>query len=335
VTNPTLRSGARETPPTLEEIRRLTDRNLAQRDEQLERKLLRMRHDAFAGLAREPGLTSWPPPAPPMATDPGQVPVVNRDALDVDTMRAGVLGHGCLWVKGLFEPDRVNWFTDAIDQTFAAHQARQNGTPHQETGPWYRPFRHDADGLLSHKRQWVIQGGGMWAADSPPAMFELIETMENIGMTSLIEAYLGERPVLSVDKCTLRRVPLTSGTDWHQDGAFLGDGIRTLNCWIALSDCGVGAPGLDIVPRRMDRIVETGTEGAWFDWAVGQGVVDRVAEETPVLRPEFEAGDALLFDDMFLHRTAISPAMTHERYAIESWFFAPSSYPADPVPIVL
>ena len=45
-------------------------------------------------------------------------------------------------------------------------------------------------------------------------------------------------------------------------------------------------------------------------------------------------GRALLFDDVFLHRTAVAPGLTTDRYAIESWFFAPSTYPADQIPLV-
>jgi hypothetical protein len=38
---------------------------------------------------------------------------------------------------------------------------------------------------------------------------------------------------------------------------------------------------------------------------------------------------------MTLHRTAVDPAtMTGERYAIESWFFAASTYPYEQVPIL-
>ena len=66
----------------------------------------------------------------------------------------------------------------------------------------------------------------------------------------------------------------------------------------------------------------------------GEPVVRRVADGAPILRPVFGPGDALLFDNMFLHRTAADPAMTQTRYAIESWFFAPSRYPHDQVPLV-
>jgi hypothetical protein len=54
-----------------------------------------------------------------------------------------------------------------------------------------------------------------------------------------------------------------------------------------------------------------------------------------VFRPVFEPGDALIFDEVFLHRTAIDASMTKERYAIETWFFAPSLYPEKYVPLVV
>jgi ectoine hydroxylase-related dioxygenase (phytanoyl-CoA dioxygenase family) len=165
-------------------------------------------------------------------------------------------------------------------------------------------------------------------------LFELFDTFDALGLSALISEYLGGRPAVAVDKCTFRRVGPGSTTDWHQDGSFLGAGIRTVNVWICLSECGRDAPGLDIVPARLDGLVETGTEGAIFDWAVGPGVVDRVAAATPVVRPIFEPGDVLFFDDLFLHRTATEPSMSRQRYAIETWFFAPSAYPEQYVPLV-
>jgi hypothetical protein len=164
---------------------------------------------------------------------------------------------------------------------------------------------------------------------------ELVDTIADVGLGRAINAYLGERPVLSVNKCTLRRVGAEpTNANWHQDGAFLGDGIRSVNVWMSLSHCGRDAPGLDIVPRRFDRVLETGTDGAIFPWTMGPGLIDRVSEGAPVCRPEFEPGDVLLFDDLFLHRTAADPAMTRPRHAIETWFFAPSTYPDGQIPLV-
>src|SRR5690606_40264238 len=159
---------------------------------------------------------------------------------------------------------------------------------------------------------------------SPLLMFEVVELFHEVGLDHVLTEYLGERPAMSVKKGTLRRVPVDSGSDWHQDGAFLGEGIRTMNVWLTLTHCGDTAPGLDIVARRLPDIVETGTEGAVFDWSVGQPVVDRVAQGA-IVRPIFEPGDAVLFDERNLHRTAVSEGMVDPRYAIETWFLAPSA----------
>ena len=100
-------------------------------------------------------------------------------------------------------------------------------------------------------------------------------SLHALGLRTIVSDYLGGRPVLSANKCTLRRVSVKTNGDWHQDGAFLGRGIRAINMWLTLTPCGVDAPGLDLVPRRFDAIVETGTGGAYFDWAVGPEVVER------------------------------------------------------------
>jgi hypothetical protein len=268
-------------------------------------------------------------------------PVVSAGELTPESLRSGILQHGSLHVRRVVPTARVDALVDGIDCALAAAESFSPGGSGGGTTPWFEPFTtHSSypktmNRQLGNRRKWVHESGGVWAADSPRMLFELFDTLDDVGLTQLITAYLGERPALAVDKCTLRRVGLDTSTDWHQDGAFLGDGIRTVNMWLSLSHCGRDAPGLDIVPARLDRIVETGTEGAKFGWSVGPGVVDRVSAATPVSRPVFEPGDALFFDDLFLHRTAIDPSMSRERYAIETWFFAPSVYPEKYVPLVV
>ena len=99
----------------------------------------------------------------------------------------------------------------------------------------------------------------------------------------------------------------------------MGEDIRTINVWLSLSPCGRDAPGLDLVPRRFDRVVGAGTGDAVFDWSVGHATIDRLTGGR-VTRPLFEPGDALLFDHLLLHRTGVHPGMTRSRYAIETWF---------------
>jgi hypothetical protein len=227
----------------------------------------------------------------------------------------------------------VAGFVAGIDKALAARAEGPSRTGHEDQS-WFATLSLPAEQAASLGRHWVAGSGGVLAADSPRLLFQMLETYEEVGLRHVVTNYLGERPVLSANKCTMRKAPLTASTAWHQDGAFLGRGIRALNVWVALSDCGVDAPGLDLLPRRLDDVVEAGTGGAIFDWAVGPQIVDHLAAAAPVVCPVFQAGDAMLFDDLCLHRTAIDSTMTRPRYAIESWFFAPTSYPAGQVPLV-
>jgi hypothetical protein len=147
-----------------------------------------------------------------------------------------------------------------------------------------------------------------------------------------VDGYLGEPSLMSAHKTTLRKASPAVPGAWHQDGSFLGD-VRSLNMWLSLSRCGDLAPGLDIVPRRLDHLVQTQTDEALLDIAVSQRKAEEAAGDVPILRPIFEPGDALFFDEMFLHQTGVDPSMPNPRFAIESWFFASSAFPADYAPV--
>jgi hypothetical protein len=292
-----------------------------------------LRHEAFASLA--PRAPAAARPITAASGDPGPLTGLRPEELDPAALHDGLARHGCVLVRGLISQDRAEDLAAGIDHALDAFDAGLDGASRRETSPWYAPFQPSSGQYrVGGRRNWVRASGGVWTADSPRMLFELLELIDETGIGELVTAHLGERPALSANKCTLRRVPVTTNTNWHQDGAFLGADVRTLNLWLCLSRCGADAPGLDILPRRLDGVLETGTDGALFDWSVSPNLVAGLSERTPVICPRFEAGDALLFDHLFLHRTAVGPEMTRERHAIETWFFAPSSYPAGQIPIV-
>ena len=81
-------------------------------------------------------------------------------------------------------------------------------------------------------------------------------------------------------KWTLRRITPDCVGEWHQDGRVLGD-VRVANVWIALARCGgdTDAPGLEVVPQRLDGYLVSGTDGAVLDFSIGQSRLEaRVAE---------------------------------------------------------
>lgn len=322
----------------LEAIRVLTAANRERRDHETERRLVRLRLEAFAELDRSGGPPSWPPAGPADDVFAARVgpPEVNRAALTADVLRSGIQRHGCVVVRGLVNPTSVAQVLEGIECAFAACDA------HVGDSPWYQPFDPGSGDHLFPRgwdplipREWVRRADAILAVDSPPTLFDVIEALEEAGVGDLLTAYLGERPVLSAKKTALRWA--RSGTDadwWHQDGAFLGADIHAVNVWIALSHCGEDAPSIDFVDRRLNWIVETGAEGARYEWSVGPDALAHAKGDTPVVRPTFAPGDALLFDQFFLHRTGVSPGMTRDRFAIEAWCFGSSTFPPDQIPIV-
>jgi hypothetical protein len=320
----------------VEAIDALCDANRTEREPEIEARLVRLRHLAFAQLDRHTEVTSWPPDHPELFPGVSGPPEVSRDELDTETLGSALVNHGALLVRGLLDPDQLGRIIDGIDRAFAGRDEWEVD-PTVDASPWFVPFVLPDGTELN--REFVRKGGAVWTADSPRVLFELLESYRAAGLDDMIAAYLGERPAVSLRKFTLRRVPSDlAQADWHQDGAFLGDDVRSVNVWVALTECGDGAsaPGLELVADRVPRVLETGTDGAMFDWSISPGLVDatRAEVEAPLIRPRFRPGDALLFDDLLVHRTAVAPGLTNDRYAIESWFFAPSVFPDDQIPLV-
>lgn len=310
----------------------LTAANRRVRDPRLEERLVTLRSGGFhASTPPGEGL----PRVTVVAEASADLDPVDPSDLTVERLREGMAQDGCVWVSGLISEDRAARLRSDIDSVLAAFDDGSRGASPAETTPWYRPFTPGAGEFrVGGRRKWMRESGGVWAVDSPRMLFELCELLDETGIGALATEFLGERPALSGNKCNLRRVPVSTATNWHQDGAFLGADVASLNLWLALGPCGRDAPGLDVLPRRLDRIVETGTEGAMFDWSVAPDVVAGLENGAAVTSPEFAAGDALLFDHYFLHRTGIRPEMTRERHAIECWMFGPSGYPDGQIPIL-
>ncbi len=198
---------------------------------------------------------------------------------------------------------------------------------------WFVPFEPGREKAEGFGRAAFVR-----VVDVPQALSELVEVFTETGVRDAVTGYFNERPAMIANKWGLRRTapaPTARCADFHQDGAFLGDGIRTVDAWVSLSHCGpgTGVPAIDFVPRRFDGVLPAG-EGAMFPWSLAEATVRTAAGEASIVSPVFAPGDALFFDERFVHRTAVGPDV-EPRYAIESWFVAPSSYPDKHLPVVL
>lgn len=308
---------------TVAELDALAAANRAEPTLERMQQLVALRHRAAADLVSTPR-SPWPPPYDdPFPDVAGSVPEVDADGFDGDLMGAAIAHHGSLIVRGFFDDEQIERTRHSILRaTDALH-----GDADAAADGWYRPTlgRDQSQWAL---RKMVAESNGVWLADSPRATAQVLDDLADAGGIAAVARHLGERPVFSLQKSTLRRArPVVRYTGWHQDGSFLGDGTRALNIWIAGTACGGDrpAPGLEVVPARIEELIDAGDDQG------GRAAIDGYAVHyvaktlgAPVVRPEFDPGDALFFDERMAHRTYLAEHMTEERLAVECWFFSPA-----------
>jgi hypothetical protein len=345
------RNGARETTATIDrppppdeqfdgtveqlraEIDRLTESNIGAGSRETERRLIALRHLAGMRLVDDAsGRAEFA--APERERLPAADPLPEIAAADVTAglIRAGILRDGCLLVRGLVGRDDAVELASGIDRAFGQRERHDAGR--SVTEGYYEEFQPSSRYGPVVGRGWIEQGGGLLAADAPLLNFQMMEMFLGAQLPALVTAYLGEPALISVHKTTLRKADPSVPGAWHQDGYFMGE-VRSLNMWLSLSRCGDESPGLDIVPKRLEHYVATNTEEAALDYTISHAKAQAAAGDTPILRPIFEPGDALFFDELFLHQTGSDPSMRKPRYAVENWFFGGSGFPQEYAPIAV
>ncbi len=316
-----------------DEIDRLTEQNLASPSAEIERRLLSLRNQiGVLRLLDPPPAAEHPQPAFDSLPPGDPLPEIAPAALTPELLRAGILRDGCVLVRGLIPREHAVRFAEQIERVFTEREQRPLGQSANER--LYSEFTNDPRFGEDFGRDWIRMGGGVLAVDAPGPAFEMFELFRQAGLPELVEAYLGEPPLITGHKTTLRKAEPSVAGAWHQDGKFMGP-VRALNLWLSLSRCGDESPGLDIVPRRLDAHVTTQTDEALLDYAVSQRMAEAAAGDKPIVRPIFEPGDALLFDELFLHKTGSDPSMPKPRYAIENWFFGASAFPREYAPLAV
>lgn len=315
----------------VEAVDLLVEANRAAWDPQVAVRLVELRREAAEAADPGRGREPWPPPYPdPFPHLVGGLPEIDAAHLHTELLGGAVAHHGSLLVRGLLDPDQVRRAVAGIDRA-RAEADRPNGDD-----PWYRPLAAPPAMKNQVLRNMVSDQGGIWLADSPACADIVLADLTTAGVVPAIAGHFGERPFFSLQKSTLRRSPPEFRlAAWHQDGSFLSPGVRTMNVWVALSRCGGDhpAPALEVVPRRIDEVLPV--DGVMSPHSISYDLVDDLAATTPTVVPAFEPGDAMLFDERFVHRTHLTEDMTEPRYAIECWFFAPSHRSQDYAPLLV
>jgi hypothetical protein len=316
------------------ELGRIRELNRSRPSVEHERMLLHLRNLlGIRLLERDSEDSGFPDPDySALSSDGSPLAEIAPGDLTPEALRAGILLSGGVLVRGLVPGTRAEDIAREIDRAFTERERYDADKSFNDR--YYIPFEHDPRRGITPPRNFIEAGGGVLAVDSPMLSFEISELFRAARLPELVAGYLREPALIAGDKATLRKAePKVSGA-WHQDGKFMGE-VKALNLWLALSECGRRAPGLDLVPRRLEAHVATQTDEAMMPNQVSQRAAEEAAGDVPILRPSFEPGDALLFDELFLHKTASDPRMRRPRFAIENWFFGPSGFPENYVPLAL
>ena len=276
---------------------------------------------------------------PPWPGEPA-IPEIPAGQLDGEKLRSAMASAGALIVRDFLDVPTTWFYKSVIDEVLATCYAPQGKRPKEADAQaaFYNP-PDNLDTLMAEKKWSNSRGfhrnsGSAMCIESASVAEHLLGMYESKGLRQVITDYLGDAPCLSALKWVLRRSLLpVNPAGWHQDGAFMGADINSINMWITLDKCGgdSGAPGMDVLPKRLKEIVSS--DGAVFNWSVSDGEINQSFGEESIISPVFNAGDAFFFDHFYLHRTQYRESFSRLRYAIETWFFGASNFPKNQIPL--
>ncbi len=252
------------------------------------------------------------PMQPPVVTDlfahTTELPEIHADQLSRDTLAAGILHHGALLVRQLYNGNQL----ESLRRTAASQEEadRQDNLP---------------------------------LGCSPYTLLELLEIYEDCGLLNTVRSYLNDEAVLFAERAKLRHHRAErdkyAAIPWHQDVNFFGRKSYGINCWAAVTPCGENNPGLSIIPRRIeDRLGWNEDDGiAPLDYgrSLPPETLQQLSSQNPIAHPVLQPGDALLFDEMTVHQTALKRWSLDEQVVTISWFFHASKFPAWGTPLAI
>ncbi|HTU14418.1 MAG TPA: hypothetical protein VMF31_04415, partial [Solirubrobacterales bacterium] len=160
-----------------EAIDLMTSINRAERDPNVERELRRVRHLAGIELLENaPENPVYPTPSQaPARGEQSRCPEATPDQLTPELLRASFLEAGCLLVRDVMDDDKAIQLAADIDHSFEVRKERGEGNP--DPDGFYDEMQPE-DPFKILEREWVEEGGGVLAADSPKMLFDMLDTFE-------------------------------------------------------------------------------------------------------------------------------------------------------------
>ncbi|MFY7960156.1 MAG: hypothetical protein ACOVVK_08785 [Elsteraceae bacterium] len=252
-------------------------------------------------------------------------PIIDAADLTPERFSALINAHRCLLARNLFSAADVALLRNAAFRTYGVYDRamaaiRAGDPPPTDVGY----ITADGFGKSREELAGFRRFGSLVLGYCPFAMGVVSTVLSRNPIKACVEAHFGQAIGLSLNSSSVRLSEVSNDVRrvFHQDGSFLGgEDTETINCWIALDDCGVDAPGLEVFPQRIDELLPVGGPGAVTSWEIEESVAYGRLGADKAWLPTFKAGDAFVFDHLHLHRTHLTPAMTRDRFAAECWMF--------------
>jgi hypothetical protein len=232
-----------------------------------------------------------------------QGPETSSEAFDLDRAFDLLMSNGALAIRRYLTARQVGELLAAAARIYSEREARW-----MTQEPAGKEARQRLRGTISHEQ---LRGADEAAAKIP----------RQSSYQRLAERYLESRELVPNHITALRRVggdQSSSYLPFHQDEPIVGRPL--LNIWIALDDCGIRRPGIEVVLTPRTDILPPSPEASEFAAnrvALDEALVFRTYGESAVWAPAFEAGDALIFKGTTIHRTHFRPGMSGTRTSAE------------------
>lgn len=99
---------------------------------------------------------------------------------------------------------------------------------------------------------------------------------------------------------------------FHQDYSYNSRYPKMIVSWVPLDDCGLNAPGLEIVGKNLGGKFVHSADGRW-EHGISENDVRNLIGEYQSYRPVMKRGDVILFNERTLHRTFVNKEMVFTR----------------------
>lgn len=246
-----------------------------------------------------------------------------------ESIRTSLRDFGGIVIRNAIAPERCKFYRDLISRTHDLLEAKcaAEGYPFQDA--------KDEDHALGGWRSLAYE---LREGQLPPGVFEqvnkgfsIFDLVADVRFGQIVSRFYEDDYSISPSAHTRRVSPDTGlhSKAWqkpalcHIDAQYHDPQHFSLNCWVPLDDCGIDAPGLQIVRDNVydtQRFVGYNPDKNCFDpeklKIINENVFDHFDADR-LFAPALNVGDVFVIHNWTIHQSSIRDGMTKVRQSCE------------------